>query len=376
MFARPWLATAQRFVTLATEVANSLDFATVVREPRHPLAWRAETLRWLWWDLYAEGRKAGPSAIAMIEAGASIRDELAIAANSHDDGDLDPWLDRRDRVLELLGDLHAAGPQDEPADGDHDIVVRSAVVPATPSRPTQGRPPAIGSGTQAPTGGKGDKAEKDPRGRPRKAADATREAQAAWWRDHAHLEPEIADQPEDDTLDQLFDRLRNHEFEIRLRQLGAEDLPTWWPRGSDRRPVEAVRFREQWKTTSSTTWAKYVQRFDNDTLRGREDAPRHHQGNVEPKSPPETERRRRMTTAEAAIRAFDDAAEIAADLVVASGKDRGKLCDDIRRALSMTGINGIAADELLDREPADMVAEFQKRRRRVEESQAGTKKRR
>jgi len=160
MIPRLWPATAQRFVTLASEVANSLDFATVVREPRHPLAWRTETLGSLWWDLYAEGRKAGLSAIAMIEAGASLRDELAVAANAYDDGDLDPWLERRDRVRELLDELRVAGPQDEPVDGDRDVVVRSAVAFATPSRPTQASPPAIGSDTQDAAGGKGEKGEK------------------------------------------------------------------------------------------------------------------------------------------------------------------------------------------------------------------------
>ena len=227
-------------------------------------------------------------------------------------------------------------------------------------------------------GRKGEKADRPPtgpRGRPPKVADATRAAEAACWRDQAHLEPEIADRCEDDRLDQLFNRMMDHGFEIRLRELGAEDLPKWWPDGPNGRPVQAVRFQDRWGNISASTWAKYVQRFDN--AAPRPIAPRHHQDNVEPQTLSERVAKPvRKTTAEVAAHTFEDAVEIAAGLFAAGSRERGNLMHDLRRKLSRVGIVDQDADDLLDLDPAEMVAEFEKRRRLVEESQDGTKTRR
>jgi hypothetical protein len=101
----------------------------------------------------------GVSTWAMV---ADLARLVAAAIEATGKGEGEPWLRARDRVRELLDELRVAGPQDEPVDGDHDVAVRSAVVPATPSRLTQARPPAIGSDTQAPAGGKGEKGDNVP----------------------------------------------------------------------------------------------------------------------------------------------------------------------------------------------------------------------
>ena len=84
----------------------------------------------------------------------------------------------------------------------------------------------------------------------------------------------------------------------------------------------------------------------------------------------------RKTTAEVAAHTFEDAVEIAAGLFAAGSRERGNLMHDLRRKLSRVGIVDQDADDLLDLDPAEMVAEFEKRRRLVEESQDGTKTRR
>ena len=224
-------------------------------------------------------------------------------------------------------------------------------------------------------GRKGEKPRKPqlgPPGRPPKPAGALKKAEAAWWRDHVHLEPDISDRWNSDRLAQLFDLMMDEGFEITLRQLGAEELPEWWPFHDGRRKA-AVQFREQWKTTTRKTWVKYVQRFDNDAARGRQIITRHHQGNVEPPTKPEPAKK--ISTIQAAVRAFEDAADIATDLLHASGTQRGKLLNSLRQTLARTGLTGADADAILDLEPAVMVEEFNRRRRLVEQSRAGTKAR-
>ena len=54
--------------------------------------------------------------------------QLAVAANAYDDGDLDPWRERRDRVRELLGEIISVAPSPVASDA---VVMRSAA-PATP----------------------------------------------------------------------------------------------------------------------------------------------------------------------------------------------------------------------------------------------------
>ena len=362
-----------RFVQSADHLVRQLDSAAAISSHRWPLVPELRVLALQRLDVQAIAAGYGEDGVRVDELTAGTLEHLEPAVRAHDAGDLDAWRTSRAEARGILAQLRELLA--EPALGA-ELVVRTAppAAPALPQAPA-GTMPAVQ--VDVDPGRKGEKAEKGPagpRGRPPKAADATRAAEAAWWRDRAHLQPAIADQCEDDRLDQLFGRMVDHEFEIHLRELGAEDLPAWWPR-RDGRPVQVVRFREQWKTRAST-WAKYVQRFDNDANRGRAVVPRHHQGDVGPQSSKTTPNRARTTTAQAAARAFEDAAEIAADLLVARGSGRGKLLDDLRGKLSRIGIVGRDADDLLDLDPAAMAAEFEKRRLAVEELQAGTKTRR
>jgi len=348
-------------------IVRCLEFAGRVDGDHWPLAGRLHGLDCLRLDLKAAAAGDGITGADVYQLVAQAHDQLLPIVEAHDQGDLAPWRSGREAVEETLRALRQLfGPE---LDGE--LVVRSAAVAVAPT-PT----PAATIDEPGRKGEKADKGPSCPRGRPPKATGASRKAEAAWWRDRAHLEPAIADQSEDVTLDQLFKRMMEREFEIQLHHLGAEDLPAWWPDGSDGRPVRVVRFRERWKTTSSMTWGKYVQRSDNDASRTRMVAPRHNQGNVEPQATKETKKPARITTAEAAIRAFEDAAEIASGLVLSAGEERDKLRDDIRRTLARTGIVGDDADEILDQEPVDMVAELNRRRQAVERSQAGTKTRR
>jgi len=360
-----------RFVQSAETIVRQLDSAAAISSHRWPLVPELRVLELQRLDVRAIAAGYGEDGVRVDELTAGTLEHLEPAVRAHDAGDLDPWRRSREEVRGIV-----AGLRDLLVEPQLDGGVETRAAPAGPPTTTPTPAPVQANVDGGRKGKKGDSDPPGPRGRPRKAAGATKKAEAAWWRDRAHLEPAIGDQAEDVTLDQLFKRMMEHEFEIHLHQLGAEDLPAWWPAGSDRRPVRVVRFREQWKTTKSTTWAKYVQRVDNDAARASRVAPRHHQGNVEPQTAKETEKRMRLTTADAAIRALEDAAEIASNLVMTNGSGRGKILDDLRRRLARLGIIGPDADELLDREPAEMAAELEKRRRLVEKAQDGTKTRR
>jgi hypothetical protein len=284
MIPRLWPATAQRFVTLATEVANSLDFATVVREPGHPLGSRTETLRKLWWDLYAEGRRAGPSAIALFEACTAIIGELAVVTIAHDDGDLAPWLERRARVRELLDELHAAGPQDPRTCRDHDVVVRSSSVPSASARREclqtiiDVRPDA---------GRKGEKGEK-PRsapcrpGRSRTPAEEGAPFRAAFWMhdatdlipdDQRELRSAIEILGADPRPQEVFELLNRHGLTIMLSSV-RNRVPSCWPKTPDGRHAPSWDFSDYAGELTADSFARNLRRHARE-IQGAPDLDRH-----------------------------------------------------------------------------------------------------
>jgi hypothetical protein len=373
-----YAGSVRRFVERIDGIAQRLEFADELGGDQWPMAGDIVSLRRLLCDLRAAAVYRGRTGASDYGLAAQVVEQLTAVVEAHDANDLAPWRSCRGSVLASVATLRQlCQPEHD------DLVVRSAVPAAPAPRPSpaktiiqeRDRGEKVGTGEKGPAG---------PRGRPPKEPGATREAEAAWWRDRAHEftedggddEPAITDQSEEDTLEQLYGRMTEWEVEFRLRQLGAEEPPEWWPKGPDGRRVDVVRFRERWEGIRPKTWAKYVQRFDNESLRGRGITPRHHQGNVEPANQDETKKPIKITDAGFAIRVFEKAAGIASSLVGASSKVRGKLFDDLRRCLARVGITGPDADEILEREPAEMVEEFESRRRNVEKSQAGTKTRR
>jgi hypothetical protein len=105
----PCRAVASRFVEVADEIANGLDFAVEIPASRHQLADRLRALEWLRSDLRAEIPAAGPSAVRLFKAATDAIDELAPAVEACDqDGNLAPWRRSRDRALELLSTLRSS----------------------------------------------------------------------------------------------------------------------------------------------------------------------------------------------------------------------------------------------------------------------------
>jgi hypothetical protein len=284
MSARQWLDAVQRFVEVASEVANSLDFAIEVREPRYPLAWRTETLRSLLWDLYAEGRKTGPSAIAAIEAGTAIIDELAIAANSHDDGDPAPWLERRGRVRGLLDELCSAAAAADPPPQAAGVVVRSAFVSSASSRPER-RPTIIDvrpdAGRKGEKGGKPRSAPCRP-GRSRAPAEEGAPFRAAFWmHDATDLIPD--DQHElrsaieilgaDPRPQDVFKLLQRHGLTIMLSSV-RNRVPPCWPRTPDGRHAPSWDFADYADDLTADSFARSLRRHANQ-VQGDPDLHRH-----------------------------------------------------------------------------------------------------
>ena len=116
------------------------------------------------WPSFARLRaacdEAGEPADQVLRIAVELTESVSPAVAAYREaGDLSQWGRNRDRVRELLDELRATSPQDEPPE-EGDVVVRSAVVPAASSRPAP-----IGSDAQAHAGEKGDKVKRSPRHR-------------------------------------------------------------------------------------------------------------------------------------------------------------------------------------------------------------------
>lgn len=124
-----------RFITVATEVANRLDFASRIPDNRSPLGEQLFAVKALWWDLRVSTPAAGLDGVPVVEAATVVRDQLATAVDAHDqDGNLDPWGRCRDRVREQLDRLRSIMPLDPIA---RPVVAQAVSV--QPAAPRQSR---------------------------------------------------------------------------------------------------------------------------------------------------------------------------------------------------------------------------------------------
>ncbi|MFM8494084.1 MAG: hypothetical protein ACKOEM_00965 [Planctomycetia bacterium] len=136
-----------RFISVATEIANRLDFASRFPGDRLSLAKRLFAIERLWWDLRVYAAAAGLDGVPVVEAATAVRDELATAVDAHDeDGNLEPWARCRDRVREQIDRLRSMMPADPVA-----VPAVAQAVAVAPAAPRQSRDA---------TGGKGERGEK------------------------------------------------------------------------------------------------------------------------------------------------------------------------------------------------------------------------
>jgi hypothetical protein len=368
-----WLAdSANHFVRRIDELAGYLD-AAIRRQDAGvaPAHWPSLTgefwLRRLVDDLKAACDRTGEAADPIFMATLSIVADAEVAIDAYRQRkDLAPWRSCRDRVCEHLGVLRASGEMARDVD--------PVAVNQTARPPAQAR----GLNLTQTKGEKGEEGEKplDVGGRPRKGRGASRQFEAAWWRDRADFIPEIRDAAIGDAPEQLFELLNEHG-DATLRGMGREPVPAWWPKGPDQRLISTIRFRERFAGVSADTFKKYLQRHDN--AQARPVAHRHNQDNVQP--PPEPlVRVRREDAASAATREIEDAMELVAELVIEPHR-RDEIIAEIRKELSARGHWADAdVDHLCELTPEDMTRTLQRRLDRIEEAMrdvaGGTKSRR
>lgn len=122
-----------RFIAVATEIANVLDFTSRIVDDRISLAQPLFAIEQLYWDLRFYAATAGLDGVPVVEAATVVRDELTTAVDAHDhDGNLNPWVRCRDRVREQVDRLRSMMPVDPVSK-----VVVSEAAPAPPASTPQ-----------------------------------------------------------------------------------------------------------------------------------------------------------------------------------------------------------------------------------------------
>jgi hypothetical protein len=358
------------FVRAADEIVSRLEFASATPGRHWSLGGRLHGLDCLLVDLKAAAAGRGLDGAQLYGHAHQLKEELAVAVEHHDEGDLATWRSGRDRVFDLLAAIRASCPV--PPVAPATPRVRQAAQAATPTTAVDH--------LEEPVAKKGERGERvrNPGGRPRKGREASRPAEAGWWRDHADLFEEIRNVDLGDNIPQLFELLTEYG-EISLRGLGQEPLPAWWPNGPDKRPFANVRFRDQFATVSADTFKKYVERYEND--QERPIAHRHHQHNVEPIAEPFARNRREhvASAATGAIGAIEAAIELVGKLVIEPHR-REQIIAQIRDELSARAhwIDD-DVDHLCELSPEEMSRMLQRRREKIEnasrELAGGTKTR-
>jgi aryl carrier-like protein len=345
------LADGRLFVRTVEELILRLNFDSGVEPAR--LSPALVSVRSIVADVWAYAHRAGEDGVRFCELAGRLVDDLELVVRDQDAGDRSAWTARRGEILDVWSELEQlvdqAAPASAPA-GDRPV----ATVPA---------PAAAVSGGEKAKRAK----ERSGRGRGRRAkpAGASRQDEAAWWRDQAHLLPAIGERGDDVKLMQMVQLFREHGFEVSLRELGALDVPAWWPVGPDGRPVTVCRFRDRWRNVSPDSWAKYVQRADNRLLRPI--GPRHNSHNIDVPKPTGGVGRRACTSAEQVSRAFADAIDLASGLMQCDGEKRRQTVAKIGRILeTKLGMDAAQIDGLMAMGDAGLVEELTDRQREVE----------